>query len=342
MLFLRTLLISVSLMAGLYLALVIVIDPRADFETGRFPAVVQDVRAVKMRLFRAALQHEPITGLVLGSSRSMKLNPADLQRRTGQPFFNFAVDNARTEDYLAIYRWVKAQGTHPRLMIIGVDIEDLHDNNTPNDQLVCNDALYRYAQGRQPAWAPIAHALAWGKRVKAAFSTRYAGDIVKSVTLTLHHADTTPFMAFTGDGYLRYHRWERERQQGTFNAELTIAGSVEEYQRRMTGMHRLSPTRQRDLEQLIREAENDHAEVVLWLTPLHPRVRQQLDATTRYPALLSEAQQYLAELGRQPGVRAVDLHDITRYGSITDWYDGAHVNEINAHRIIIRLTEGGQ
>ena len=86
------------------------VDPRGDFGGRRFLQVTMDSRMEKMRLFEAYAASGKVGGLILGSSRSMKIDPKELERRLSARFFNFSVDSARAEDYLAIYRWARRYG----------------------------------------------------------------------------------------------------------------------------------------------------------------------------------------------------------------------------------------
>src|ERR1035438_3833214 len=88
----------------LHLSLAILIDPRRDFGTGIFPVISLDSRRDKMKRFEEYNRRKAVDGIVLGSSRSMKLACGELDAKTGLRWFNFSVDSARAEDYLAIYR----------------------------------------------------------------------------------------------------------------------------------------------------------------------------------------------------------------------------------------------
>ena len=118
-----------------------IVDPRDDFGTGWFPVIIRDSRIEKMRLFSANPESSAIQGLVLGSSRAMKLSPAVLQAHTGLKFFNFAVDSGRAEDDLAIPRWVRQQGARPALLVIGLDLEALHNDDVSDEELLKNREL---------------------------------------------------------------------------------------------------------------------------------------------------------------------------------------------------------
>ena len=54
-----------------------------------------------------------------------------MQAATGFRAFDFAVEGARAEDYLVLYRWVRARGIRPRVVVIGLDVEALHDDDRP-------------------------------------------------------------------------------------------------------------------------------------------------------------------------------------------------------------------
>src|SRR5687768_13190122 len=107
---------ATGLIAGAYASVLVAVDPRADFATGLVPPAILDSRAVKQRLFLDYARSVPVEGLVLGSSRAMKLRPDELGGLLGARFFNFSVDSARAEDYLAVYRWVRGTGASLRFL----------------------------------------------------------------------------------------------------------------------------------------------------------------------------------------------------------------------------------
>jgi hypothetical protein len=123
--FLSATLLSVLLCGFCYALLAYVVNPEGDFKTAYFPRMTLPDRETKLRLFERFSQSAPPTGLVLGSSRSMKLKPSDLEKLFGGRFFNFAVTGAAVEDYCAIYYWVRQLGVAPRQLVIGLDVEAL-------------------------------------------------------------------------------------------------------------------------------------------------------------------------------------------------------------------------
>src|SRR5262249_16992690 len=120
-----------------------------------FPHVLVNGRAQKMFLFKEYMQKQPVGGLLLGSSRSMKLDPKEWQAALGVPFFNFGVEYARAEDYLAIYHWVRRQGVTPRYVVIGLDVDALDNNDLPDERLQTNEELKHSLDevlGLSPGW----------------------------------------------------------------------------------------------------------------------------------------------------------------------------------------------
>ena len=91
------------------------IDPRGDFAAERFPTVLFDARREKVKSFAKYNEMEPVTGIILGSSRSMKLAGRRLDTATGRRWFNFSVDSARVEDYVAIYNWATNTKLHSKI-----------------------------------------------------------------------------------------------------------------------------------------------------------------------------------------------------------------------------------
>jgi len=333
----------VAVLAGLYAGAVRLVDPHGDFGTGLFPVVNLDARAEKMRLFRAyAAGPAAPEGLILGSSRAMKLSPVSLEAETGRRFFNFAVDMARAEDYLAIYRWVRAQGTAIRYLVIGLDVEALHSDDRPDPGLQRNDALMR-ALGPTDLPAPglrRPHGFVRPiKEYKATFTSQYTGDLLRSVRFFLRpQSRPLPLMEFEPDGYLRYRRWESERAAGTFRFDRDMERCLTKSLTRLDEMTGLSRRRRGYLRDLVDEARRDGVRVVLWITSLHPLTERYLEAHTSYASLLEATREYEQRLARDEGVATYDFSRPANYdGSDTGFYDCDHIDESNASRVVAAL-----
>jgi hypothetical protein len=136
---------------------------------------------------------------------------------------------------------------------------------------------------------------------------------------------------------------ERERATGAFDLDRQIADSLGGYVIRFRDMRDLSPRRQQDLEQLIREAKGDAVTIKVWITTLHPKTARYLDEKTAYAELLSRTRRYLVRLRDAYAIDVYDFSDPGRYGgSLAGWYDGAHIDETNAGLVAAGLAGPGQ
>lgn len=342
--FLGAFLAALAALALVYLGLVRLVDPRGEFGTGLFPVVELDARGEKMRLFGDYCATGAPEGLILGSSRAMKLSPRVLEAATGRRFFNFAVDNARTEDDLAIYRWVRQRRVAVKLLVVGLDVEALHPEDEPDPGLVRNgELLQALARGGLPAPglpAPPSGGLVRRlKDVKSLFTVEYLTQSSRAVRLALRPADRrVPQMEFERDGYLRYRLWERERAAGAFRFDQDLERCLAKYLARFEDMHQLSERRQASLRQLIREAQADGAQVLLFMTTLHPLTARYLEAHTSYATVRAAAAAYQQGIAGE-GVAAYDFSRPESYEGIpSGWYDCAHIDEANADRVAVALA----
>src|SRR5205814_5789343 len=94
--------------------------------------------------------------LLLGSSRLMTIAPSEVEKRTGLRTFNAAVNAAYTEDFYVLLRYaMERAGARPKLVLIGLDVEALHNHEPENEYLLQPNALGAYLQkgeSRGGAW----------------------------------------------------------------------------------------------------------------------------------------------------------------------------------------------
>jgi hypothetical protein len=307
------------------------VDPRGEFGTGLFPIVVRDSRAEKMRLFSARRESHPVQGLILGSSRSMKLRPDVFREKTGLEFFNFAVENARAEDYLAIARWVRQQHVRPAMLVVGLDIEALHNDDVAEEQLQANQELELALTGHRDPWQRL-----W--TYKRAFTPTYFLDSLESVW-RLTDPGKRPAYLLEPDGHLRNPDIDARRAEGTFDFVRDSPACFDIYVARFQGMTALSPTRQHDLVQLIEEERTAGGRTTVWLTPLHPSTEERLEARTAYARLHRDTRAYLGALGAESDVATFDFSNPRLYGGTqTGWDDCAHTDQADADRIAAALV----
>ena len=313
-----------------------IVDARGQFGTGIFPVVVSQTRAEKSRLFSAFHAAQPVDGLVIGSSRSMRVAPSFLSARTGRRFFNFGVDDARAEDYLAIERWVRSHGAAPRLVIIGLDIEALHDDDQPDPEFLTDARFRRIVDGYDDGWTAL-------RSYKSVFTVWYALDTLASLRVSLRH-DRRPRYRFEQDGRLRNDTLDAERARGEPVFADNLDACVDVYIRRFAKMKTLSARRRAYVERTLAEIHAAGGRSLVWLTPLHPVAIARLQETTRYRELRRQAVDYLAQLRSVAGVDTLDLSDPDLFGGVRsiEWDDCAHPDDAEEGRIAVRLADALQ
>lgn len=314
--------LTVFLFCAVYAALVRLVDPQGYFGTGLFPVLIQDARREKIRLYHAYAAAGPVGGLVLGSSRSMKLEPPLLSSLSGRRVFNFGVESARAEDYLAIYRWVRSQGGHPRIVVVGLDVEALHNDDVPETPFEFNEDLQYAWRGSDSRRAAVFRAV---KKYKRSLGASRLIDVGKSMAIAIGFVRQTPATLLDADGYLRYLRWKPE----------SLATCNEAMFARFRNMAGLSPVRRSALAQLIDEARADGAVVKLWLTPLHPATVAYLGPRSPYRARLADVRAYLDRLHGEWSFDSYDYSDPAAYGGEpADWYNCNHMSDRDTRLVV--------
>lgn len=337
--FLGRFLFALAMTCCAYVAPLRAVNPEGDFRDGLFAPIVVDAREWKMDQLRSSAAVRGYDALVLGSSRSMQLG-GDFDARYGTHAYNFAVDSAHVEDYLAIYHWAKQIGIRPRVLAVGIDLEALHDSDRVDERYERNPELIG-ALGETPEWRRGVDAFGTDvQKYKRMFTTWYVRDTVQSVRVHLS-SDTPPEIeALEADGVLRYPRWDAQRAAGTFDLKAEIASCVPPYIDRFRDMHGLSAWRTGLLEQLLKEAAADGVLVIGWLTPLHAQTIAELSKSTSYATLREHAVAMLADLSTRYGVRWRDLSEPASFAATADgWYDCAHPDASNLARLIAALPK---
>lgn len=313
------------------------VNPEGDFRDGLLPPIVIDARTSKMGQLRSG--SALYDALVLGSSRSMQLGP-QLDAKYGTHAYNFAVDSAHIEDYLAIYHWAKRIGLRPRLLAIGLDLEALHDSDKVDERYERNSELVGALGDRSVFQSAVDTVGTEAGKYRRMFTTWYVRDAAQSVRVHLSARLPPEIEALGSDGLLSYPRADAERAVGSFDLDREIASCLPLYVDRFRDMRALSAWRSGLLEQLLREAQADGTRVIAWLTPLHGATIDRLSSTTAYPRLVREANDLMKELSARYGVAWRDLSDPRSFGATaTGWYDCAHLDQTNLGRLANALPD---
>jgi hypothetical protein len=289
----------------------------------------------KVDLMNALTQKPEV--LILGSSRTMKLAPADVTALTGLTAFNGGVSSSRPEEWYAMLSHaVDDLHWQPKELVVGVDMETLFYHGAPNDDLLSSGDLRPYLplhwylgsledratllfSYKQLKWSREALALQAGPRQPAAIT-------------------------FDADGLLHYVGWEKAVATGTY--QLATDVNKRDYVNNRygplagaNGAATLDPERTALFEQMLKLATDHGVRVRLFTTTFHPSVLAALQPLPVFAQVHRDAVQYLTDAAaRYPGVSFVDFTDLSAFGGDPDnFFDGVHIRQENGRKLLERL-----
>ncbi len=314
-------LLTLALTLGAIAAINYTVNPLGIYAPHRFEPMVWNGRAEKV----AALRHEspPPAVLVLGSSHVWALAPATLTELTGLPAFNAGVSVAMTEDGYAILRYAVDQaGLQPSLVLLGLDVEALH-NNRPVDtrsQDVPELRPYLPRTGRGERVARM-------KSLETMQSTKLS---IRSLRLALRgRGGPPPDPLYTvgahGDTHLS--ALERRLASGQINRDRALQETLPVYRKRFDNFTALSRVRLEYLQRTLDFCAQHHIRALVFLMPLHPQLQAGL-MERGYDARRRETIEAATQLSAASGASFVDFSDPASFGGSPDGFlDGAHLDQ---------------
>lgn len=324
--FVRTFLTSFLFLVLLVAGLTILVDPLGRFGTGLIPPVVSNDRDQKATLYRSATPRPRI--VVLGSSRSKTIAPACLQRLTGRSAFNFAVNGAGSEDFLAILRFLRAQpGDSVQALFIGVDPETMQGTGGVTRALTGSHLLAPYLPTHQVAEGGVtlgADLLGW-QAVSAAL--RSLG--------SLGPRRPVSEVVLEPDGLQRYLKAEAELRTGTFPTAERVIGSIPGVLTRYEAFPALDSIRVSMLRQFVVEAKAAGLSVTAFIPPVHPALSRAAINTAWAPRT-EETVALLRTLAQDGGIRYVETRALTV--DSMQFVDAVHFLAPVADRVAEALT----
>ena len=251
---------------------------------------------------------EPPELVVFGGSRAQRFEPSQLQRLTGLPAFNFAVQNSRPEDAYAIARYLFWRAPDVKLRCIwAVQVTTFGD--TPlHPGLLAEERLTQFlpddlvATQRKLNARVAAHEVQWNDEYSlrgAIFRNGY--DEVEARGISF---DTVM------QGYLG-------RMLPRAAAPLYEQGRSKHY-----------------FEKTLRLFNLHGVEPVLVIMPYHPEALAAFRAVG-WQDKLDALDAYLLSLQGRYAFHVLDYSEIESFGGSADgFYDGAHVKRENVRRIV--------
>ncbi len=254
--------------------------------------------------------------MVLGSSRSARLRAADLKCYSGLESANQAYAGGTPEGYFALASYVLDNKPHPKMFIIGLDVEAFNEDAKFANRLQEIPRLARYtttSNAVHSLWLDFTNLV----------SMAQVNDSLRVVWLAVV------------DPNAQQKAMEKDALAIENRAEATPKETIAHNLGRYRGYTQLSVEEQGHLEDLLRLAQQNGIEVKLYITTMHPQLIEALTRQGYYPARLVEVRNLLNRLRAQYPFEFYDFSTPDTFGgTLTDFHNLSHINEINSARLI--------
>jgi hypothetical protein len=322
-------LLRVGTFALIYALAALVIDPRQEGSLHLVPASLLDDRTPKTNLFKEFTSNGPVEGLVLGSSRTLAISPRLLSQLTGLRYFNFAISGASISDVAKVYESVLQNGSHPKNIIVGLDINALLGRRKVEERQIA------VAKG-----AVVAGVTQLLLDVRKSFSVDFAHDMILSLALAAHLIKPASVNVFDAAGTSLPHGTgfpsEEDYRRSVSTCAATLHAQFARYDM-------VSELRFAELDALLGRASADGAKVDIFITPVNPAAQQQLTEGTLYEVLRKDV---MLRLSRETGKVHFTIHDFADLsflqGGAAGWADCVHVTGQNGNGIVRAMLSPGR
>ena len=309
-----------------------IVNPYAQYPSTVVEPLVQTSRATKTAYL--ANHVEPPEGLVLGSSRVLKYEPSYLADRFGhQKFFNAGINYAKPEDNLAMLRFYRERfHALPKTVVIGLDVHGFNESLPIDARLLNNKSLVRQIRDIVPLKQRF-------QSLKDLVSWKQSTDSVKSLVHSCCSKEREQKESFRFDGLIVYHQREQQLADGCYDFDSALEYSKREYKHLFAGYEKLSRERQEYFLQAIDICREGNARVVVFVTPMHPELKEYLAQTTTYPKRHDELVDFLVSQSQRRDFTFCDMSDLKTFdGRKEQFVDGIHPLEANTRLVIDRLV----
>lgn len=315
---------------GLTATAQIVSDPMHVLGTGQVPSILTGERDEKPDLFLR--QVPPAQALIVGSSRVMKLRPACLAELTGSPAFNFGLSDSVIEDMTAVLGFVHAQDRSPlRELVVGLDIEGFTEKPVDIRMLTAPQLRQYLPDSPGRSWATVTQALfGWQ-------GFRYA---MKSLQYAVRPASRpAPQVATAPDGLIHYLAWEPAIANHTFSLATELGPNVPRFATAFAyrDFAKLSTRRLALLRALFKREKALGVTVRVIVPPIH-RALEAARADGPVAARERELDGVLRGMAAEGLIQYLPITTAADFGGDPDgYYDGMHLTEENATRMLLAL-----
>lgn len=290
-----------------------IVNPFGLYPTDNFEPVVVNSRNLKADLYEATSPTPEI--VVLGSSRSIPVDPAYIEAQTGQPAFNAAVTGGVPRDFLAFLRFMLALDKAPQTFIVGLSVDQLTLDYVPLEP----DRLAPYVAADSSIISDVIY------QADNLFSLQQAEASVSSLLREREGLPDAPeYITFEANS-MGYFNDPRPLDEAV--AE-TLSGWIDYFDGKD-----LNPTAMNYLRLFLESCQQHDIDVVIYIAPYHPAVIDVLDE--EYERLQAAYLEVLAGWQAELDFTVYDFSDPASAG-ITGamFYDAGHPNPDGNQQIL--------
>ncbi|OGD74616.1 MAG: hypothetical protein A2Y64_00730 [Candidatus Coatesbacteria bacterium RBG_13_66_14] len=310
---------------ALLLVLGYVVDPLDRFPGPQpVPPVTAHYRHVKTLDYLHS--DRGFDAFILGSSRVMRLEPTIVDEY-GYKAYNYGYNMTRAEDLYCTLRFLLDENRTPiRLLVVGLEVEMLHDSFPVHPETLQTPELARYL--RNDIELP---------RLSSEDILQLASDSVRLSFSSLYYLLT---------GREPGGEYELDPATGEYVVKPPRAGTVKISANLMRTMYNmfsdfdaLNPGRMAYFDAFIDLCRENGIRVIAFVTANHPVLEEFLVENTQYPERLADAKMYWDFLGYD-GFAYVDLSRPEYFGGDPeDFTDLAHIGTYNSELVARLLME---
>jgi len=310
-----------------------VVNPLGIYSTHYFSPMVWNGRGEKVAALATEDPKPQI--LVFGSSRVWTISPAKLTELTGMPSFNAGVSVAMAEDYYALLRYAVEQANiQPKLVIIGLDVEALH-NTRPVD------ARSQDVPELRP-YLPGGGIDAVESRLKSLVTAQSVQLSIRSLRLSRRgktDAPADPLYTVGPHGDTRLAGMERRLSTGDSTRDKELHDAIPTFQKRYDNYTALSPVRLNYLRETLEYCAQKHIKAIVYVTPMSEKMTAQLESRG-YSARLQDLRNQVAPIAQANGATFLDYSNISAFGGSEEGFlDGAHRDQAAGNIMVAHLLK---
>lgn len=295
-------------------AVVLLVDPYGDFETGVLEPIVLKDRTVKMDLLA---EQEEVDTLIFGSSVAFGLDPTLISEYA----FNLSVGGAYPNDFYALLRYsVEELDVMPSKIILGITPASFVNQGHPD--INTNPRLRKYVMDDPDAslrdFNPVFIFL-------KKFNADYVRDIVRSVYAQVWKKSSSHY-SFDARGFLVI-------DDGTMD-DVFVPGNYDRMLTFYDGMKVPHDRYVRFFDKTLAYAREHDIEVDILILPIHPLTQEQLRLDTSYDEF-GVAVREMLRLGAGDSAVIHDMSDVASFGGLrTGFLDADHMDKENNTRLL--------